>query len=74
MSLADHKGTQKGRLGTYSVFVVKLYGFCDRLSIKHPSLHFVENGIFTPIGSLLSAEHNGGFNFAIDCAVAKLRL
>ena len=38
------------------------------------SPYFVENGIFTPIGSLFSTEHNGGFNFAIDRAVAKLCL
>ena len=38
MSLADHKGIQRGSLGTqityaFSVLVVKLYGFC--LSIAY---------------------------------------
>ena len=33
MSLADLKGIHTGRLGAFSIFMVKLYGFC--LSIAY---------------------------------------
>ena len=44
MSLADHKGTERGRLA-FSVFVVKLYGIC--LSIA-----YIARGRHTYIESL----------------------
>ena len=44
MSLADHNRTQRGRLGAFSVFVVKLYGNCLSIAyIAHRSDPYIES-------------------------------
>ena len=43
MSLADHKNTQRGTLGAFSVFVVKLCGFClSIVYITHPCHPYID--------------------------------
>ena len=42
ISLADHEDIQRGKYDTFSVFVVKLYGFCLSIAyIAHPHQTYI---------------------------------